>query len=386
MKNAILIKLRQKLILRNYHFCGKIFMGDYMDAIYERLDEKINELPWYVGDFIDQKRRKMAATTLLNYCHDYIIFFNWLVSEGYYNGKSCEVDLATLEKLTVKHIEGFLTHLETLLNNSKITVNRKISALKSLFHYLQNVAETPDLEPYIYRNVMAKIDFNHVKEDIETIANRIEGKILHDDEYEQFRQFIAFDYGKRHISNKKLYNFHLKNRERDTALVSLILGSGLRLSEVSGLDLDDIDYKKHSVHVIRKGGKEQYVYFSEQAMSDIQEYLRIRESRYQLPKKEKALFVSTAIGPHKTSRRLSNRAIEKIIEKYAVAFGKPALSVHKLRHSFATRYHKENNDIPKLKKHLGHSSVQTTMIYTHMTNKEMKAAIDHMDRRDDDED
>ncbi|GGH80642.1 site-specific recombinase XerD [Pullulanibacillus pueri] len=355
------------------------------DHYYDRIDEKLEELPWYVGEFIDQKRRQMAATTLLNYCHDYIIFFDWLIAEGFFKGPRQEVDLATLEKLTLKQIESFLTHLETRLHNSKPTVNRKISSLKSLFHYLQNIAETPELEPYIYRNIMAKISFNPVKEDIETVANRIEGKILHDDEYEQFRQFVAFDYGKRYINNKKRYNFHLKNRERDTALISLMLGSGLRLSEVSSLDLDDIDYKKHSIHVTRKGGKEQFVYFSEQAMTDLQEYIDIRDTRYQLPKKEKALFVSTAIGPNKASRRLSNRAIEKIVEKYAAAFGKPALSVHKLRHSFATRYHKENNDIPKLKKHLGHSSVQTTMIYTHMTNKEMKKAIDHMDRitRDD---
>ncbi|WP_239549174.1 tyrosine recombinase XerS [Scopulibacillus daqui] len=346
---------------------------------YERLKEKVGELPWYVGEFIDQKKRKMAVLTLLNYCHDYIIFFDWIIAEGLYTGKRQEIPLKTLEKLTPKQLESFLSYLEHQLGNTKQTVNRKISSLKSLFHYLQNIAETDELEPYIYRNVMAKIDFNDIKEDQETVANRIEGKILHGDEYEQFRQFIASDYGERHKDNKKIYHFHLKNRERDTAIVSLILGSGLRLSELSSLNLDDIDYKKHSLRVKRKGGKEQYVYFSEQAMIDLKEYLQIRENRYQLSPKERALFVSTAIGPKKASRRLSNRAIEKIIEKYAQAFGKPALSVHKLRHSFATRYHMENNDIPKLKKHLGHSSVQTTMLYTHMTNTEMKKAIDKMD-------
>ncbi|GGE40335.1 tyrosine recombinase XerS [Pullulanibacillus camelliae] len=351
--------------------------------LYERINQKLTELPWYVSEFIDHHRRQMSASTLLNYCHDFKIFFDWLITSGFHEGKRQEISLATLERLSIKQVEQFLSYLETALANSKQTVNRKLSALKSLFNYLQNVAETAEFEPYIYRNIMAKIAFNPIKEDIEAVANRIEGKILHDHEYEQFRQFIAFDYGKRYKDNQRIYNFHLKNRERDTALVSLILGSGLRLSEVSDLNLDDIDYKKHSVHVIRKGGKAQFVYFSEQAMNDLLEYLAVREQRYQLPKNEKALFVSTAIGPNKATRRLSNRAIEKIIEKYAKAFGKPALSVHKLRHSFATRYHKENNDIPKLKKHLGHASVQTTMLYTHMTNKEMKEAIDHMDRYDD---
>lgn len=346
---------------------------------YERLEDKLNDLPWYIGEFIDQNRRKMAGSTLLNYCHDYFIFIDWLKAEGLFVGNRKDLPLDVLEKLTIKEVESFLAHLELTLGNSKQTVNRKISALKSLFHYLQNIAETKDLEPYIYRNVMAKISFNDVQESPETVAGRIEGKILHHDEYEQFRQFIAADYGEMNRENTRVYRFHLKNRERDTALVSLLLGSGLRLSEISGLNFTDLDFKKHCARVTRKGGKEQYVYFSEQALADLEEYLSIRSSRYNLGKSEKALFVSTAIGPEKSDRRLSNRAIEKIIEKYARAFGKPALSVHKLRHSFATRYHMENNDIPKLKKHLGHSSVQTTMIYTHMTNKEMKHAIDKMD-------
>ncbi|WP_085523711.1 tyrosine recombinase XerS [Tuberibacillus sp. Marseille-P3662] len=353
---------------------------------YHRLVEKVKELPWYVEEFIDHKRRRMSSSTLLNYCHDYIIFIDWLRTEGFYQGNRSECPMSVLETLTPKHIESFLSHLELQLGNTKRTVNRKISSLKALFHFLQNIAETDELEPYIYRNVLAKIDFNNVKETMETVANRIEGKILHNDEYEQFRQFVAADYGEQHQDNKKMYHFHQKNRERDTALVSLLLGSGLRLSEVVNLDVDDVDFKKHSVRVIRKGGKEQFVYFSEQAMVDLDEYLRIRKDRYRLPKNEKSLFVSTAIGPRKTSRRLSNRAVEKLIEKYAVAFGKPALTVHKLRHSFATRYHMENNDVPKLKKHLGHSSVQTTMIYTHMTDKEMKRAIDHMDRMDSESD
>ncbi|KRF31710.1 hypothetical protein ASG93_05065 [Paenibacillus sp. Soil787] len=68
-----------------------------------------------------------------------------------------------------------------------------------------------------------------------------------------------------------------------------------------------------------------------------------------------------------------------MVEKYAVAHGRPALTVHTLRHSFATRYHQENNDVPKLRNQLGHSAIQTTMIYTHLTNDELKKAVDNMD-------
>lgn len=134
--------------------------------------------------------------------------------------------------------------------------------------------------------------------------------------------------------------------------------------------------------VIRKGNKEQYVYFSDQAMLDIKEYIMIREERYNLSKGNNALFVASAMGPKGTNRRLSTRSIEKIVEKYAAAFGKPSLSVQKLRHSFATRYHLENNDVPKLRRQLGHSSIQTTMIYTHLANDEMRSAVNKISKRD----
>ncbi|USK57383.1 tyrosine recombinase XerS [Cytobacillus solani] len=347
---------------------------------YDRVEEKVKELPWYVSEYIDKKRRKLSPASLLNYCHDYLIFFDWLLVEEFFKGNRIDIPLQVLERLTVQQIEDFLSFLEFKNENSKLTINRKLSALKSLFNYLQNIAETSDLMPYIQRNVMSKIEFNVVKEDQETIANRMEGKILRGNEYEQFRQFIAYEYGELNKESKKIYNFHKHNRERDTAIISLILGSGLRLSEVVGVDLGDIDWKKNTVRVIRKGNKEQFVYFSDQAMFDIKEYIKIREERYSVKKGNNALFVSSTMGPKGTSRRLTARSIEKIVEKYAAAFGKPSLSVQKLRHSFATRYHFENNDVPKLRRQLGHSSIQTTMVYTHLTNDELRTAVNKMDK------
>ncbi|MGG6310811.1 tyrosine recombinase XerS [Paenibacillus macerans] len=354
----------------------KITKSHYMS----RIDDKLAELPWYVTEYIDTRKRKLSHTTLLNYCHDYIIFFDWLVAEKFAAPSRQEIELSVLEKLTVREIENFLTYLEYQLGNSKLTINRKLSALKSLFDYLQNKAETEDLKPYLERNVMAKIEFNAVKESQETIAGRIEGKILRADDFELFRQFIAHDFGAQNRDNKRLYHFHEFNRERDTAIVSLILGSGLRLSEVAGINIEDLDMNKGLVRVIRKGNKEQYVYFSQQAMADLQNYLQIREARYKPEKAETDLFMAAPIGRKGKSRRLTPRAIEKLIEKYAAAYGKPALTVHSLRHSFATRYHQENNDVPRLKNQLGHSSIQTTMIYTHLTDEEMRKAVNNMDK------
>lgn len=354
----------------------KITKSHYMS----RIDEKLTDLPWYVAEYIDTRKRKLSHTTLLNYCHDYIIFFDWLVAERFAASNRKEVELSVLEKLTVREIESFLTFLEYQLSNSKLTINRKLSALKSLFDYLQNKAETVELKPYLERNVMAKIEFNAMKETQETIANRIEGKILRADDFELFRQFVAYDFGAQNRDNKRLYQFHEFNRERDTAIVSLILGSGLRLSEVAGINLEDLDMNKGLVRVIRKGNKEQYVYFSEQAKADLDNYIKVREARYKPEKSETYLFLAAPIGRKGKNRRLTPRSIEKLIEKYATAYGKPALTVHSLRHSFATRYHQENNDVPRLRNQLGHSSIQTTMIYTHLTDEEMRKAVNNMDK------
>jgi site-specific recombinase XerD len=285
-----------------------------------------------------------------------------------------------MEALTKQQIESFLLHLEISLNNSKLTVNRKLSALKSLFNYLQNTAETKDLQPYIQRNVMAKIELNPNKENQAVTAHRVGNKILRgEDEFEQFRMLVASEYGQIYKGNTRISTFHELNRERDTAIVSLILGSGLRLMEVTESNIDDVDFIKSCIRVIRKGNKEQFVYFSDQALRDLREYLEIREKKYKLNKSEKALFVAAPVGPKGRYRRYTPRSVQKTVEKYAKAFGKPLLTVHTLRHSFATRYHEENNDVPKLKEQLGHSSVETTMIYTHLTNNDLKDAVDKMD-------
>ena len=354
-------------------------VSEAQQLYFKKLQTILKELPWYVEEYIDHKRRKLSAASLLNYCLDYKIFFNWIVSEQLFTGDIKNIPLSLLETLKAQQVEGFLYSLKYELNNKDITINRKLSALKSLFNYLQNIAEDGDLEPYIHRNVMGKIEFNELNLNLETIANKMEGQILIGDEYEKFRQFVAQDYGETVKENKKLSNFYQLNRERDTAIISFILGSGLRLSEVVNLNIEDIDYSKNSARVIRKGNKEQYVYFSKLAMDDLQEYLNIRESRYEVEKQNKALFIAAAVGPKGKTRRLTARSIGKLVEKYATAFGKPSLSVHKLRHSFATRYHTEINDVPKLRRQLGHSSIQTTMIYTHIRNQDLKIAVDQMD-------
>ncbi|WP_018924459.1 tyrosine recombinase XerS [Salsuginibacillus kocurii] len=346
---------------------------------YQNLEKVLEYLPWYIEEYIDDKRRRLSAATLMNYANDYKIFLEWTLNEGLHEGTPADVPLSFLESLTVRQVERFLSYLKFEIGNKEVTINRKLSALKSLFYYLQNIAEHRDLTPYIRRNVMAKVELNDLRESMETTAAKMEGKILFGDDYEAFRTFVAEGYGARIRANSKAYRFYQLNRERDAALVALVLGSGLRLSEVVNLNIEDVDFERYYVRVMRKGNKEQYVYCSKQAMTFLKTYVDIRKEKYEVSARQNALFVSAKMGPNQTMRRLTARAVEKMIEKYAAAFGKPNLSIHKLRHSFATKYHGAINDVPKLRQQLGHSSIQTTMIYTHIQNDELKQAVDRMD-------
>ncbi len=136
------------------------------------------------------------------------------------------------------------------------------------------------------------------------------------------------------------------------ALVSLILGFGLRISEALSVDLDDLDSIKAKVYVTRKGDKKDSVQISDIALQDVQAYLAVRKSRYRVGDNQTAVFLSLPLLPKGKVNRLSVRAAQKMLERYVSSLGKPALTLHKLRHSYATNFHKKNNDLARLKNQL----------------------------------
>jgi integrase len=229
--------------------------------IFERMEGKLDQIPWYVQEFIQHKRRKMSPHSLLNYVHDYIAFFKWLLQESFYKGPATEVPLEVLDKLRIMDIDGYYTYLE--MQDNIETINRKNASLSSLFYYLANVAEDENFYPYLKRNVMAKYEAKSEKETAAAKADRIRGKILLGDDIHEFRDFVKNDYGElMKEKSDRAYKAYLRNRERDTAIVSLILGSGLRVSEVVGLDINDVDFKEGSVNITRKGDKDDTISFS----------------------------------------------------------------------------------------------------------------------------
>ncbi|MFD0710321.1 tyrosine recombinase XerS [Paenibacillus sp. GCM10027626] len=346
----------------------------------QELDRRTPVMPWYIEQFINYKLPDLSPSSLLEYVRDYETFLTWLLAEGLAQGPAMkDVTLQELETLHMDSIDNYKMFLATnqAHMNGRTTISRKLSSLRSLFHYLSQIAEDEQFYPLLKRNVMAKVSIKRTHKPKDTAA-RLDGKLLQDEEIDEFIRYINEDYGTDIATNKQALYSYAINRVRDTCIVSLILHSGLRVSELVNMNIDDLDIKKRVLYVYRKGANDDTfktpVYFRSEALRDLQAYLDLREAQYKAPKREKALFLALANGKSEGSR-MTKRAIQEMVIKYAKRFGKPYLSVHKLRHSFATDYYLRN-DLYKTQEQLGHASPETTQIYAHLTDRTMAEAIE----------
>jgi site-specific recombinase XerD len=344
------------------------------------LDLRIPRMPWYIEKFINFKLPDLSPSSLLEYIRDYETFLSWLMADGLTaSDKISSIPLEDLERLHMDSVDNFRMFLSTKREkaNTKTTISRKLSSLRSLFNYLSQIAEDDNFYPLLKRNVMATVSIKRTQKPKDTAA-KLEGKLLQEQEIIEFINYIKENYAHDVATNKQAIYAHEHNRIRDCCIVSLILNSGLRVSELVNLNMDDLDFKKKLLYVHRKGKNDDTfktpVYFRNDAVNDLEQYLTQRETRYKTPKKEKALFLAIANGK-KEGSRMTKRAIQEMVMKYAKRFGKPYLSVHKLRHSFATDYYL-SNDLYKTQEQLGHASPETTQIYAHLTDKTMAEAID----------
>ncbi len=346
----------------------------------QELEQKVPRFPWYVQQFIDYKLPDLSPSTLLEYTRDYEIFFSWLMAEGLTTAQVMKnITLQDLEVLHMESIVNYRIFLSTFKENTnaKVTISRKLSSLRSIFHYLSQIAEDEQFYPLLKRNIMAKVEIKRIHKPKDT-ASKLKGKLLEEYELTAFIHYIQEGYGQDVANNKQaLYAYEL-NKQRDACITSLILNSGLRVSEVVNLNMEDVDLNNKLVYVYRKGNHDETfkapVYFREEAKPDLITYMEMRPVRYSAPRKEKALFLTIPNGQQE-GKRMTKRAMQEMIIKYAKRFGKPYLTIHKLRHSFATDYYLQN-DIYKTKEQLGHASTETTEVYAHLTDKTMSDAIE----------
>lgn len=212
------------------------------------LDRRVPSMPWYIEKFINYKLPDLSPSSLLEYVRDYEAFLGWLIAEGLAEGPALsDVKLEELEKLRMDSIDGYRMFLASkpLHANSRTTVSRKLSSLRSLFHYLSQIAEDEDFYPLLKRNVMAKVAIKRTHKPKDTAA-KLEGKLLQEEELDEFLRFVKSEYGQDPALSKQALHAFEKNSTRDCCIVSLILHSGLRVSEVVNLNVDDLDLKKSS--------------------------------------------------------------------------------------------------------------------------------------------
>lgn len=355
--------------------------------ILQRIEKQLNDMPFYVVEYIRSKKRAgLSADTLLQYLYRYQHFFQWLLREGLTDAKdTTSIPYSNLAELKKQDVELYIEYLkeesiphekQSVKKRGQAVVTLSVNALKSLFNYLTKETENEEGESYFYRNVMSKIVIHTKKETASRRAQKISSVILNEHEINDFLQFIEDEYETTLESALARQRF-IRDKERDLAILSLFLGSGIRLGETARILVKKINMKKQLIDVKRKGSKEDTVRIMDQANEHLKAYLSIRESRYTGAREVPFLFVSLYGG---TARPLSRRAIENLVTKYTAAFAQgEGMSPHKLRHSFAADFIRNGGSIVLLRDQLGHSNIETTSLYTNLSNKDNEQVLTRME-------
>ena len=326
-----------------------------------KLREFLKELPPYVKDYFRAKEPTTSDKTRLSYAYDLRVFFRFLKeSNPALKEKSiCDIslaDLSSLKPVDFEEFEEFLKAYQTadgrLETNSRVGIARKMSCLRSFYEYLCK----RQLVPY---NPVRMVDMPRVKE--KAIIQ------LDPDEVVTLLDHIE-NYGNQ-LSGVQLYHYN-KQKYRDLAIVTLLLGTGVRVSECVGLNISDIDFKNNGIRILRKVGNEMVVYFGEEVEKALKDYLDLsRNGITPLAGHEDALFLS---GQRK---RISVDAVEKMVKKYCSAVSVKTITPHKLRSTYGTALYRETGDIYLVADVLGHADVNTTKKhYARLTDDRRRAA------------
>lgn len=226
---------------------------------------------------------------------------------------------------------------------------------------------------------MAKIDSLN---DTKTLNYRAHNLAAH-----MYRGQMKFDFidfienGYPHKCDSRALPAYRINKERDIAIIALILGTGVRVSEAANVDLADLNIKQRLLDVVRKGGQKDAVPIAPWAVEYIQNYLNIRAQRYHALKKDTALFLTLY---HGATRRMTANAIERMVKKYSTAFGRP-LTPHKLRHTLASEMYEVTKDQVLVAQQLGQKGTSATDLYTHVDQRKQRKALDEISAQEEDQ-
>ena len=355
----------------------------------KRLEKLVKEMPFYVVKYVDDKWDIRSPLTLYNYVRDFKGFFIWLMSEGIVDSKSIrDIPVEVLADLSLDDANNYFKYIarkkykvsqkddESKQIDTK-TINRHKSSLRSLFKYLTVESEVNTGKPYFERNVMAKIPIKKVKETFNERAKNITDKIFIDDMDIDFLDYVQ----KEHVASlsPSQERYFKRDKERDFAILSIFLGTGIRVNELTNLRIKDIDFSAKEISVIRKGGKKDTVSVPPSSLQDLNHYLEVRKEKYKAGDGENEyLFVKLHKG---RTEPLTNRAVENIVYKYTKSFDK-RMSPHKLRHTYATNLAEQTNgDIPLIMNQLGHTQSDISLLYINTSREKQRKAAELLDQR-----
>ena len=323
-----------------------------------RLRDVLKTLPPFCRNFFRAIEPRTTTKTRISYAYDIRIFFQFLLEQNP-AFRDWSIDAFTvdvLDQITAVDLEEYEEYLKVYQAGDKTETNgerglkRKMSSLRSFYAYYFK-------REMIHTNPTVLVDVPKIHQ--KSIIR------LEADEVALLLDYIEHG-GDDLTGQKKVY--YEKTKDRDLALVTLLLGTGVRVSECVGLDIEDVDFKNNGIKVTRKGGNEMVVYFGPEVEKALKNYLEVRKNIIPVEGHEHALFYSTQ------RKRIGVQAVENLVKKYArqVTTTKK-ITPHKLRSTYGTALYQETGDIYLVADVLGHKDVNTT--------KKHYAALDDSRRR-----
>ena len=304
----------------------------------------LTDLPKYVSTFFRSIEYSKAPRTRLGYARDIKTFFEFLCETNpVLQGKSTsEVSLEVIDQLEAEDIEEYMDYLKVYekdgrqYTNNECALKRKLTSLRVFFNYLyknKKIHSNPTLildMPKIHNKAIVRMEANEVAQFLDNV-----------------------EYGTKLSNHQQAY--HEKTKVRDLALLTLMLGTGIRVSECVGLDIKDVDFDYDRIKIVRKGGYEAYVYFGREAKEALLDYLDERKQIITVEGHEEALFLSSQ------RKRISVRSVENLVKKYAsITTPLKKITPHKLRSTYGTALYQQTSDIYLVADVLGHKDVNTT--------------------------
>ena len=311
----------------------------------KRIRGILKELPPFCTDFFRGIEPRTSARTRLAYAYDLKTFFDFLkqANPELKSKKLRDLPLSLLDEIKLMDLEEYMEYLKCYstekredLMNTERGIMRKVSTVKSFYNYFyrteriqKNPASLLQL-PKIHEKEIIRLDVDEVARFLDEVED---GECL----------------------TEKQKAYHAKTKLRDLAMMTLLLGTGLRVSECVGLNINDVDFRNGGLRIHRKGGKEVIVYFGAEVEYALQDYLSEREHIVPEEGSEEALFLSMQ------RKRINVRSVEKMVKKYAqLVTPLKKITPHKLRSTYGTNLYRETGDIYLVADVLGHSDVNTT--------------------------